>query len=314
MPIQETIEIHGSLVSYVKKEILYQADIKDVFPLQSIKPITLPTLPRTVVFAHFDESNPMSKMLLMLAEIPPGIRNIRKRNRRYRLGMPWTYFWFVATTARDINEPRWNLEFWRIFHAKDRYEDEKTKLIPARCPNVYSDGRICWGTAGAPGNIPLCDRIDELVTNWYISEFNGDLDGSVPLPNHANNYLEWVTKTREDPTWWKSWSDWTDPTVRVYTVEQLISEHVDNPAFSTIVVPNMIPAVDMTTQLTYGHWEQYFRTAIPEQQRARALRALENLRDDNPTAFSDEEEDSDDADDGGVPITAFEAGINNDRY
>ena len=76
----------------------------------------------------------------------------------------------------------------------------------------------------------------------------------------------------------------------------------------------MIPAVDMTTQLTYGHWEQYFRTAIPEQQRARALRALENLRDDNPTAFSDEEEDSDDADDGGVPITDFEAGINNDRY
>lgn len=304
----EIIEIEGDLVRLVTKTVSYEVALKDIFPqLQSFKPVTLPTIARSQVFAHWDESNPAAKSLYILAEIPPGIKNIRKNDRRYRLAMPWTYFWFVASTAYATSSDRWALESYYAYHAKDRYVGLDSTFITARTPNVYNTGKICWGTTGANPSLSLADRIDSLVHDWYLSTFNSDLDGEVSLPYNERNYRRWVDETRTNPLCWQNWPEWTNESVSKNSVRNLLSFHGANATVDTITLPNLIPPIG--NNLTFGRWEEWFNNIQPVQ-RGRALRALLNRREDN---FEDvpEEEEEDTSDDGGVEIdTDMEESIN----
>jgi hypothetical protein len=296
----EIIEVEGDLMRLVTRAVQYEIPLKDALPfLVTQQPITFPTEPRSQVFAHFDASNPQAKTLYSLAEIPPGIRNIRKGDRRYRLAMPWTYFWFVSTTSREVSSNSWSLEHYYVFHAKDRYVGLDSQMIVARLPNVYSSGKICWGTTGAPANLSIADRIDTLVNDWYISTFNFDLDGEVPLPYGEETYRRWVEESRANVSCWQNWPEWSNTNVEKFSTRTLLSINGITPSVENITLPAFIPPVE--TELTFGRWEDWFLRNTTPEQRGRAFYSLQNLRADDPIQVP-EFVPVDLSDDGGVPI------------
>jgi hypothetical protein len=292
------LEVEGGLARLVTRQVHYEVPLADLAPdLMITKPVTLPTLGRSQVFAHFDGSNPANKKLFCLAEIGPGIKNIRKVDRRYRLAMPWTYLWFVATTDQDIESNAWALETYHCYHARERHNGLDTQMIVARLPNVYGNGRICWGATGASPMLSLADRIDEHANNWYLSPFNRDLDGEVPLPYGEQTFRRWVEESQADPNCWQRWPEWTNTTPKI-TVRQLLAQHGVTPAVEEITLPRYIP--NRTGEYTFGQWEDWFQHNVTPEQRARARVALENMRADNIENVPDLPPDPDD--DGGVPV------------
>lgn len=308
MATSEIIEIEGDLARLVTRAVQFEVPLRDALQyMAQPQAVTLPTIARSQRFAHWDPRNSNNKALYILAEIAPGIKNIRKMDRRYRLAMPWTYFWFVATTSGDPQANNWQLGDYYIYHARDQYDGLDSPMMVARLPNVYGSGRICWGTTGAPVGLSLANRIDTLVEGWYISTFNTDLDGSVPLPYGERNYGRWVRESATDPNCWRNWPEWTDAAVPKTTVRQLLQAHDITPVVNEITLPApYIPDV-INDHMTFGQWEEWFQRVAAEQ-RGRALTALENLRNDNPATVPDPATIANTEDDGGVPIdTTLEA-------
>lgn len=280
----EHIRIQGDLVQYVEEHVTRQVTLKDfINKIEVSQPVTLPTLGRTQVFAHFEQQG-MVKRIFAMTEIPPGVRFISKNlwgstARRYRLSFPWTYMWFVAETSDDLSRATWSFSDYRIFHSKNQYKNMDDEFISARVPNVYSDGRICWGATGVDPRMTLADRIDQLTNEWYVSRFNTDLDSEHSYPNRAGTFKEWVLGTMENGRWYETWSDWTDPSVPKFTVRQLLRDHNVTPFTERINNPGAIPAVP--TNMTFGSWDEWWAQLEPLQ-RARASVSLENLALDDP--------------------------------
>jgi hypothetical protein len=307
----ELVEIQNGLATVYRKETVRQVSLDALMKTLSTGsgPVTLPTIARSQVFAHLDTSNRNSKKLFIMSEIPAGITNITINNRdrsgarRYRLSMPWTYLWFMATTGEsDITRATWSIEDYRVFHARDQYKGVDDEMIVARLPNVYGDGRICWGATGTSPNMSLADRIDALTNGWYLSRFNHDLDGSVPLPQNEPNYRRWVQESRGNVAAFRSWPEWNDRDVTKYSVRSLLLQSGTEPFIEEIHLPNAIPEVP--TRLTFLRAEEFWNSLSPEN-RLRLDRALQNLRD-NPDFFAGAEEilnaEVDPEDDGGVPV------------
>lgn len=284
----EYIRIQGDLVQFVEERVTRQALLKDVIDkLEISQPVTLPTIGRTQVFAHFEQVG-MTKRLFAMTEIPPAVRFISKNiysgtARRYKLSMPWTYIWFVAETAdQNINAANWAFTSYRIFHSKTQYKGIDDEFIAARLPNVYADGRICWGATGVDPRMTLADRFDQLTNEWYVSRFNTDLDGPHSYPNGADSFREWVLGTLENNRWFETWNDWTDPLVTKYSVRRLLEEFGSTPFMERINNPGAIPEVP--TNLTFGAWDQWWNQLEPLE-RARARISINNLAEDTPDDF-----------------------------
>lgn len=301
----EYLEIQGNLAQIVERRVTRQVPLEEALRnLQTAIPVTFPTIGRTQVFGHYDASQRGLKRTYILSEIPAGIKNISKniaggRARRYRLAMPWTYLWFGAETGNADSNAAWSINDYKIFQSRTRYSGIDQEMIVARLPNVYGDGRICWGTTGASPNATLADRIDQLTNEWFLSRFNTDLDGGVPLPYGEPNYRRWVAETRENPSCWQNWPEWASRNVIKYTVRSLLANAGETIRTEEIVLPNSIPEVPV--RLTFGSWEQWW-SRIPEEERVRARISMENYFADNPTtAFVDDVEEIE-TDDGGTDI------------
>jgi hypothetical protein len=272
----EEIVIKGELVELRTISINRQVPLKDWLDnIEVVAPVTLPTIGRTQVFAHYDKTGGTHR-LMVLTEIPAGIRHLEKnlRNgtaRRYRLAMPWTYLWFACESS---NGRDWGIGDYRVFHARERYNGITDEMIVARVPNVYHDGRICWGSAGVSPSLTLADRLDQLTNDFYVSRFNSDLDGNVPLPYNEPNYARWVRESAEDAASWRRWPEFTDRNVTKYTVENLLQTHGVTPRLTEIVMPDAIPEVPV--RLTFGRWDEWWMALEPEQ-RAMAQISLGNL-------------------------------------
>ncbi len=309
----EYIEMQGNIARLMERRLVREVRLEDVAnSLEVSKPVTLPTIARAQVFAHVDESDQTSKKLYVLSEIPAGIKNISKNlgdrgARRYRLAMPWTYIWFAcSTTDNIIRGASWAITDYKIFHAQSRYDGINDPMIVARVPNVYEDGRICWGATGVSPNMSLANRIDQLTNEWYLSRFNTDLDGSVPLPYDEGNYRRWVQETRDNPNCWVSWPEWTNPTVTKYTVAGLLANAGQTPRMQEIILADSIPEIPI--RLTFGSWEEWWRR-LPAEERRRSIISMENMRFDDPSIIPDAPDlvtghydDDEDYDDGGVEI------------
>lgn len=290
----ERISIHNDLVSLETVSTSRQVPLADWLEQLNVGgSVTFPTLPRSAVFAHQDSSTPGIKNLFILTEIPAGIVNLEKNlyeeGRRYRLAMPWTYIWFaVSTTDMSPNTTQWTVNDYRIFHKDRRYNGVNEEMIVARLPNVYGDGRICWGATGADPRATLADRLDQLTNEWYLSRFNTDLDGNVPLPYGEADYGRWLRETRENPTSWRNWPEWSDATTK-FTVTQLMRDHQQTFRTEEILLPNSIAPIP--SRLTFGSWEEWFRTQVPAEELIRAEVAIANVRADGgipePTPVTD---------------------------
>lgn len=307
----ELIEIQNNLVNIVERRVVRQVRLEDLMAQMGVRDsITFPTLGRTQVFAHMNLYD-TPKMYYALTEIPAGIKTIVKRGslgrRRYRLAMPWTYLWFGCSLNGTLESGTWDIVEYRIFQSNRRYDGVDTPMIVARVPNVYSDARICWGATGVDPYLPLSDRLDILTNEWFASDFNTDLDGSVPLPYYEPNYRRWVTESRENVNCWASWPEWSNPAVHKFTVREILG----SPAFATerIVGPNAIPETPI--RLTFGRWEEWWTSEVPLEERVRALTALNNIAANNPDFANPDilaateipnPSNVDDDDDGGVPV------------
>ncbi len=295
----ERISIQNDLVTLEQVSTSRQVSLADFLEQLNVGgSVTFPTLPRTAVFVHQDSSTPGTRSMFFLTEIPAGIVNLEKNlyeeARRYRLAMPWTYIWFaVSTNDMTPNTAQWAVNDYRCFHKLERYNGINEEMIVARLPNVYSDGRICWGATGADPRATLGERLDQLTNEWYLSRFNADLDGNVELPYGAADYARWIRESRENPTSWRNWPEWTDVNVSKYTVDALLRDHGMTARTREIVLPNSIPSIPM--RLTYGSWEEWFRTQVPAEELRRAEIAIANVRADGgipePTPVADAFED-----------------------
>lgn len=300
----EEISIQGDLVTLRTTSISRQVPLEDWLDgLNISRPSTFPVLARSQVFGHMEEVGTVKK-LFALTEIPAGIKNITKnlRNgtaRRYRLAMPWTYLWFVCQTGdADTRSGAWSVGDYKVFHARQRFNSVNDEMIVARLPNVYADGRICWGAAGVAPGLSLADRLDQLTNEWYLSRFNTDLDGENSIPQGEPNYRRWVHESHENPNCWQNWTEWTDRNVGKVTVTSLMAAHGTTPRMTEIVLDDAIPEVPI--RLTFGHWDQWWMN-LPPEERARAQISLGNLDLDDaiPAAV---EEVIDPTDDGGVEV------------
>jgi Prokaryotic E2 family D len=302
----QIIEIEGSLIRVIDKRVTHEASIKDILPhLVQQQPVFLPSAPRTQVAAYYDPRNSHGKKIFFLCELPPQTRSIIKSARRYRLSMPWTFFWFSASTSDDINSTRWSLDDYYVFHSLRRYTGPNTRFISALLPNVYANGRICFGSTGADPNQALADRIDQLVNDWYLTRFNSDLDGERPKPFEASTYREWVDGTRTNPNYWQTWPEFnTQPQITILDLLQ-------NAAVDRASLPMDMSATGVIAEVprpfTIGRAEEYFTNNFTPEERTRLRMALD-LNADNPDFFVPIETitttNTADVDDGGEPVTA----------
>ena len=324
----QRIEIEGELVRVIHVDVVQSARLEDVLPhIENRPPISM-FHPRSAIYTHWNESNPANKQVKYLLELPPGIRSIIKSGYRYRIALPWTYFVFSFTTASDVNYgPNWQIIDYFVFHARDRVRDMESRLWSAFLPNVYEDGRICFGSTSPPIDQPLADRVDQYVNDWYQTQFNNDVHGSRlhPLPYGGrlpNGWNLWVTATTErGASSYLDWPEWNQtqeedgaPSFTVAQALGIIPDPNTRHAYHMPIVPNR-PAIATVADaippiqfpMTFGRSEEWLRTLEPTQ-RHRLHQALNLIIAETPDAVQAPEMDPRDAampeTDGGEPITA----------
>lgn len=310
----QKIVIEGDLVRAYEESPLYTARLEDLIPqLEHRPPVTL-FHPRSAIFTHWDESNPQEKHVRFLCELPPAIRSIVKSGRRYRLAMPWTYFIYSFITAGEVTRGNnWLMRDHKVFHTNARITRPTDRLWTAFLPNVYEDGNICFGSTGAPTAQPLADRVDQLVNEWYLTEFNNDVIGgrANPMPYNLPRDRDrvtaglraWIEATRTDgATAWTNFPAWqftaNEHGYTSYTVQQALG--LDQ-RVGRLDMIEQIPEITPTP--SFGAAEEWLRQLTPLQ-RGRLQVALANVTDDDPNNVTLPEPEVTDnpEDDGGEPI------------
>lgn len=309
----EIIEIEGDVARLVSKSITKQVPLDKLLELvEKVTPTTVPTIAKSQVFGHYVEKpRDGIRQMFVLCELQPGTRSITKYLKRrsprqmvrYRLSMPYTFFWFYGQAPLNSSpNVDWSITSTRIFYSKEEYKDMNSKFIVAPLPNLSSAGEVCWGSTGAGFNQSLAKQLDERVNNWYVSEFNDDLDSGIRYPYGEPNMKRWVEESAADPMSWRNWPEFNDPD-RQYKIEDLMRDYaVELPTVERFRGNEFIP--EITLPMTFGRWEEFW-LSIPAEQRRFGLRALENLREDDPANVPDEPvitEDTSTLDDGGVPV------------
>lgn len=310
----ELIEIEGNVASIITKSVVRQVPLDELIKgLERVPPITLPSIARTQIFSHYIEDAEIGETrTLILCELPPAIRSITKENRRhnprgmrrYRLAIPWTYFWFWASTSDSspATTTRWSVGEGRVFFAKEQYQDINSPMIPAFLPNLDRAGGICWGTTAVPAHTPLSTQIDGRVNNWYLTNFNDDLDNTHSYPYGENSFRRWVEESRNDARCWEHWTEFNEA-ARITSVQKLLTEHAQVPASVRFEGMAFIPEIEMPA--TFGRWDEWW-SRLSSTERARALRSAQNVQEDIGETFEAQENtgvDNDyDTDDGGVPV------------
>lgn len=296
------LEIQNDRVRKIQRTVIEDVPLSALYPhLETRVPVFLPTLPRSAVAVNWDETNVQRKTFQVLCELPPAVRNIIKVNRRYRLAFPWTYFLFTVVGSSDSQDARgWEITENRVFHARNRYVNIDSEVITARTPNVYRDGRICFGSTGVDAFQPLADRLDQLVNEWYETRFNNDLNQYFQIPNGDTTLRNWVAASATNPGCWMDWSDWE--TAEKWRVRDLMTQVLPDRRDIVLEVQDRIP--DMQMPFTLGRAEEWIRTSFtPEQVRIFGV-AMDIVRDGLPETPVVEGELPVEAieDDGGVPV------------
>jgi hypothetical protein len=303
----ERITIKGDLVQLEELIVTRQVPLKDWLENVNIStPTTLPTLGSTQRFGHIDKNPEGHWRYFVLTEIPAGIKQLLKTDgrggetRRYRVSTPWTYIWLVATSADRVisSTSSWSITDYRAFFANERYISPETEMISAILPNIYRNGRICWGATGADVRANFSDRIDQLTNEFYLTRFNTDLDGEMGIPNGALTYRQWVDESRADVSCWKNWTDWQH--ADKFNVGNLMATDGAEPRSTPIVLNNSIPEIPI--RLTYGRWEEWLLENIPREELARLRVTMGNIDWETVLAGVTTPAPDVDNDDGGVVV------------
>lgn len=294
----QTIEIENGLVSLIEKSISYSVPLADWLPkIEKRAPINTPVLPSGTRAVSWDPSDLNSQKLNVLIELQPTIINMNFGGIVRHLSIPFTRFMFWASTADPTNNLAWRLEDYRIYWAKTRYQNPDTRdMIPALIPNVYSDGRICFGSTGANADQSIADRLDQTVSEFYISNFNNDL--TIRRPNAARSYRQWERMTEKDPTGWMEWRDWDETQIshERYSFNNVINNRGNATVgrFSPMIAPDAIPPVPLGA--SFGRLQEWLDD-LEGSQRGLLLRAMQDDIEFRPERYAAQEASPENEDD-----------------
>lgn len=202
------IEIEGGLVRVIDRAVEYEVPMTEwLSHIERRNPLATPVLPVGTRAMYWDNTDLSNQVFVVLIEQQPQLMRMDFDNQVRELSLPFSRFFFAATTTDPTNTLAWHLSNYKVFWSNRQYDDPNTRdMIPALLPNVYRDGRICFGSTGADAEQSLANRLTQTVNEFYISRFNRDL--AIRRPNGARTYREWVRMTETNPTGWMDWQDW----------------------------------------------------------------------------------------------------------
>lgn len=271
-----TIRIQGDLVSLVDETVVRSIALNDWLPnIERRAPIFTPVLPTGLRGMNWDPTDLSNQTLSVLIEVPPQVMSMtydRRDGTRtrpgievHRLSIPFTRFAFIFTTA-DPRSHNWVPSDYRVYWARSRYSNPSlADMTPALLPNVYADGRICFGTTAADANQSLADRIDSTVNGFFTSTFNSDL--TIRYPNGWRNWTAWEQMSTASPNDWTTWPD-LDPRGGIrsfYSWEALngsFSNHTAN-RLDPVIANDGIPELPLGA--TFGRTHEWLNGLTPEQ-------------------------------------------------
>jgi hypothetical protein len=206
--VPRIIEIDGGLVSVVNREVSMTVPLEEWLPLIERRvPVSTPVLPTNVRALWWDETDLNRKKLVILIEREPQIINLNMAGAIHRLSIPWTRFFFHASTRSTLGN-EWVLDDYRLYWSNKRFANSTANdMLPALLPNIYEDARICFGSTGANAQQSIADRLDQIVNEFYTTTFNGDL--TIRRPNGWRGWANWERMTTTNPMGWLTWTDWT---------------------------------------------------------------------------------------------------------
>lgn len=127
-----------------------------------------------------------------LIEVKPGIFPFRtsgwenedygeREDFQINVAMPWQYFHFQF---RRANPNQYGIEAsfetLRLYWAFDRIENHHSYVFRPLLPNVDDSSIVCLGEVYPESTKSTVSRIEEVVANFYESDFNGDLGWNIP--------------------------------------------------------------------------------------------------------------------------------------
>jgi hypothetical protein len=259
------IVIQGSLVTEQEIQTVRTVSLEDFLPrIERKTPMHLPQLPKPSAF-HWGLTSGGVGTLILLIEVDPQIIDMSMYNEEtFSVSIPYSRFLF-SLQNRDPNDPlTWHMNDYRLFWAKTPYRDpDLADMQAAMLPNIYGDGRICFGSTAPDANTDLATRLNTIVNSFYMSHFNHDLQ--IRYPNGWRSNTAWVRMTENDPTAWTEWSDWTMTTRDHKSWTQLVTEHVGEVVtrLDPVIAADPIPPLPMGA--TWGRTEEWFQGLTPTQ-------------------------------------------------
>jgi hypothetical protein len=293
--MSQKIVIEGGLVRVVNEEIQYSVSMADwLSKIERRIPIETPVLPVGTRAVYWDQTSLENQTLSVLIEVQPQIMRMDFNGDIIELSIPYTRFFFVAKTNDPTNNMAWRLQNYRVFWSHKQYSNKNDRdMIPALLPNVYDDGRICFGSTGANADQSLADRLNQTVNEFFVSRFNRDL--VIRRPNRARTWRLWQRMTISNPTGWMEWSDWDPATGEHmrYSYGDLTGNMQDR--FEPMVAAEPIAPVPLGA--SFGRLREWIDT-LDNSQRDRLLqamltdRALNNERYDTLPEFEEDEDEN----------------------
>lgn len=283
----QIIQIEGDLVRYLETNLIREARLEDVLPhIETKKPVTIGMLPKSALFAYWDESNPMDRRVQLLCEQSPGVRTAIWNGRKFVLSIPWTYYLFDFRVKGNPDEKHpWVMYNSRVFWAKEQITGMESELRTALVPNCDETGGICWGSTGIQGNLPLGVRVDRTINDFYQSVFTHSNGAGSPYQSETgkDNWAKWDRESRKDPSAFMKFPEWDKDKsglMRRMTVADVLGTYHDRTA--PIQVESAIP--EMVTPMTFGRSEEWLN-GITAVDRHRLFVALTNMKADEPATM-----------------------------
>lgn len=299
--MSQQIIIEGDLVRLVSITTERSISLADWLPSIERRPaVYTPVLPRATRALWFDPSDQTNQKMVVLMEVEPQVVSLNKQGTIHRVMMPWTRFVFYCTNNPGINNAeRWRLEDYRVFWSKNRYTDPAAEdSIRALLPNVYDDGRICFGSTGVNAEQSIADRLDQTVNEFYASTFNNDL--SISYPNNWRGFRAWATATARDHMGWMQWPDlqpenysWAH-----YSWNRIITDWANESVtrHDPVMTPDGIPPLHLGA--SFGRVTEWLNALTP-MQRSRIRLATDQIPEDAfGNILDDEDENTEEDEDG----------------
>lgn len=268
-----TIEIEGALVRIVDRKIVREATLADIMPfIETREAITMPVLPVGTRAVHWNPVDPTHQYLEVIVEVEPKVRTLTMQadawrragadgNKTHRVSLPYTLFHFKMQT-NDPTGNKWRFDDYRCFFAPEPFTNLDHEVIPALLPNVFEDGRICFGDTGTDAEQTIANRINAIVNEWYVSNFNNiGHTREHYLPWNSPDFDKWVRESALNQFCWKHFPEFdiTTPEAanhRRYKVKDLFKQELTRTTVQRL--EGSIP--ELPIALTFGRAEEWLQS------------------------------------------------------